>query len=162
MTNLKSKPKAADVLRKIIREEIEKALDKKMPIILKELKIIPQTSIKKPLTESLKQKINIPGTLNTKPFNPVKNINFGGNNPMMNLLQETAQTMQAEDFHAMGASDVDSMPGNYFQPEEAEVGSSINEMLSTARGSSQLEMVQINTVPDFTELMGKLKAKGAI
>jgi hypothetical protein len=35
-------------------------------------------------------------------------------------------------------------------------------MLATARPSSDPSMVQINEVPDFTDLMSKLKAKGAI
>jgi hypothetical protein len=35
-------------------------------------------------------------------------------------------------------------------------------MLATARPSSDPSMVQINEVPDFSALMSKLKAKGAI
>jgi hypothetical protein len=35
-------------------------------------------------------------------------------------------------------------------------------MLATARPSSDISMVQINEVPDFSDLMSKLKAKGAI
>jgi hypothetical protein len=55
----------------------------------------------------------------------------------------------------------DVIPGMGFQPAEVSVGS-VEGMLGTARASSNLDAVQINEVPDFTGLMSKLKAQGAI
>ena len=52
-------------------------------------------------------------------------------------------------------------PGTMFIEMAAYVGD-VNGMLATARPSSDISMVQINEVPDFSDLMSKLKAKGAI
>jgi hypothetical protein len=52
-------------------------------------------------------------------------------------------------------------PVSFFQPKEAVVGD-VNGMLATARPSSNLETVQINEVPDYSQLMKKMTEKGVI
>jgi hypothetical protein len=105
----------------------------------------------------------IPGTLNTQPVRPTPN--FSGN-PLANMLNETAMTMGDMDDMSFNTSDIgpDSIgidPTSFFQPKQVAVGD-VNGMLATARPSSDPSMVQINEVPDFSALMSKLKAKGAI
>jgi hypothetical protein len=61
----------------------------------------------------------------------------------------------------IGPDSIGIDPTSFFQPSQVVVGD-VNGMLSTARASSDPSMVQINEVPDFSQLMSKLKAKGAI
>lgn len=146
-----------ELLRKIIREEVEKAIRKEMPQILREIKM-SSVDTKPVIRESKKQ--TIPGTLNTQPFIPAKAVQFNGSDPLSRMLNETAINMAADDHGiAFNSDDVMADPMSFFQPQEASVGS-VNGMLQSARGSSAPELVTINEVPDFTELMGKMMAKG--
>jgi hypothetical protein len=150
-----------DILRKLIREEVAKAIRQEMPAILQEIQTSSTT--KQVIKESKPVKRAIPGTLNTQSSRPVPN--FSGN-PLANMLNETAMTMGDMDDMSFTSGDIgpDSIgidPTSFFQPKQVAVGD-VNGMLSTARPSSDPSMVQINEVPDFTQLMNKLKAKGAI
>ena len=79
-------------------------------------------------------------------------------NPLTNLLNETAVSM-LEERNSLNFTTDDVMygtnPSLAFQPKEASVGS-IDTMLATARPSSNIEAVQINTVPDYSALMDKM------
>jgi hypothetical protein len=156
-----AKTNQIDLLRKLIREEVVKAIRQEMPAILQE--VITSSATKEVIKESKQVKKAIPGTLNTHQMRPAAN--FSGN-PLANILNETAMTMGDIDDMSFTSGDIgpDSIgidPTSFFQPKQVAVGD-INGMLSTARPSSDPSMVQINEVPDFTQLMSKLKAKGAI
>ena len=156
-----AKTNQVDLLRRLIREEVAKAIRQEMPTILKESQ--SSSAPKEVIKESKRQKTAIPGTLNTQPVRPKPN--FAGN-PLANMLNETAMTMGDMDDMSFNTSDIgpDSIgvdPTSFFQPKQVAVGD-VNGMLATARPSSDISMVQINEVPDFSALMGKLKAKGAI
>lgn len=142
-----------DELRNIIREELRAVLKEELPKMLKEVKPAIATDPKKALQEQVKTKL--PGTLNTKaPALP----KFSGNNPMASILNETAMDL------AMGKSSFTTDDIGIFgmtQPEEVSVGS-VGGMLASARPSSNIEMVQINEVPDFSGLMAKMKESGQI
>ncbi|MEI6297146.1 MAG: hypothetical protein WCO84_05935 [bacterium] len=163
-----------DLLRKIIREEVENALKKEMPKILKEIvasqpmkmtqaSSLKEVAIKNPFQVSAPglQKAPIPGTLNTRAFVPAQQAKFVGKDPLSQLLAETATSMGEEDNYAYGSEDVMADGMSYFNPGEAQLGS-VDSMLSSAVPSSQPELVQINQVPDFTDLMAKMMAKGVI
>jgi hypothetical protein len=143
-----------DQLRKLIREELRAVLKEELPKMLKEVSKPAIVDSKKNLQEQVKSKI--PGTLNTIQSRP--QIKFSGNNPMAALLNDTAKSMLNEDF-SMTSGDVH--PSMAFQPKEVTVGS-VEGMLGTARPSSNIDAVQINEVPDFSALMGKLKERGQI
>ena len=156
-----AKVSQVDLLRKLIREEVAKAIRQEMPAILQEIQTSSTT--KQVIKESKPVKKAIPGTLNTQPVRPKPN--FSGN-PLANMLNETAMTMGDMDDISFNTSDIgpDSIgidPTSFFQPKQVAVGD-VNGMLATARPSSDISMVQINEVPDFSDLMSKLKAKGAI
>jgi hypothetical protein len=156
-----AKTNQIDLLRKLIREEVAKAIRQEMPTILKEIQ--SSSTTKEVIKESKRPKMAIPGTLNTQPVRPKPN--FTGN-PLANILNETAMTMGDMDDMSFSTSDIgpDSIgidPTSFFQPKQVAVGD-VNGMLATARPSSDPSMVQINEVPDFSALMSKLKAKGAI
>lgn len=143
-----------DQLRKLIREELRAVLKEELPKLLSENKQISAVSPSKALQEEVKKKI--PGTLNTVQSRP--QIKFAGNNPMADFLNDTAKSMISEDF-SMTSADVH--PAMAFQPNQVSVGS-VGGMLGTARPSSNINAVQINEVPDFSALMGKLKERGEI
>ena len=156
-----AKTNQVDLLRRLIREEVAKAIRQEMPTILKESQ--SSSAPKEVIKESKRPKMAIPGTLNTQSVRPKPN--FAGN-PLANMLNETAMTMGDMDDMSFNTSDIgpDSIgidPTSFFQPKQVAVGD-VNGMLATARPSSDISMVQINEVPDFSALMSKLKAKGAI
>ena len=156
-----AKVSQVDLLRKLIREEVAKAIRQEMPAILQEIQTSSTT--KQVIKESKPVKKAIPGTLNTQPVRPKPN--FAGN-PLANMLNETAMAMGDMDDMSFTSGDIgpDSIgidPTSFFQPKQVAVGD-VNGMLATARPSSDPSMVQINEVPDFSDLMSKLKAKGAI
>jgi hypothetical protein len=156
-----AKVSQVDLLRKLIKEEVVKAIRQEMPSIIKE---IASSNVEKPvIKESIVAKKAVPLTLNTQPVRPKPN--FSGN-PLANMLNETAMAMGDMDDMSFNTSDIgpDSIgidPTSFFQPKQVAVGD-VNGMLATARPSSDISMVQINEVPDFSDLMSKLKAKGAI
>jgi hypothetical protein len=153
-----------DLLRKLIREEVVKAIRQEMPSIIKE---IASSNVVKPvIKESIVAKKAVPLTLNTQPVKPKPS--FTSNNPLASILNETAIGMADADdeftsystdnlMEGMGMAD----PMELFQPKQVAVGD-VNGMLATARPSSDPSMVQINEVPDFSALMNKMMAKGQI
>jgi hypothetical protein len=156
-----AKTNQVDLLRKLIREEVAKAIRQEMPTILKEIQ--SSSSPKEVIKESKRPKMAVPATLNTQPVRPKPN--FTGN-PLANMLNETAMAMGDMDDMSFNTSDIgpDSIgidPTSFFQPKQVAVGD-VNGMLSTARPSSDPSMVQINEVPDFTDLMSKMRSKGVI
>ena len=80
---------------------------------------------------------------------------------MSQILNETASGMLQEDAIAFGSPDVDMDGMSFLQNVDAPVGD-VNDMLATSRPSSAVEMVQVNAVPDFTDLMKKMIAKGVM
>jgi hypothetical protein len=82
------------------------------------------------------------------------------------MLNETAMAMGDTDEISFNTSDIGPNsigvdPTSFFQPKQVAVGD-VNGMLATARPSSDPSMVQINEVPDFTDLMNKMRSKGVI
>jgi len=151
------KKSTSQVLRQIIREELIKVVRQEMPKILRESLTKPTTSEPTRIKESLKS--DFPLTLNSYPQIKKQDVKFKkSNNPLTNLLNETAMTMM-EDNNSMHFTTDDVMQGMHpsmaFQPKEAAVGS-INDMLSTARPSSNIDAVQINAVPDYSAMMEKM------
>jgi len=153
----------SQIFRKMIREEVQKALHDEMPKILRELKSIPES--KSSLKESTKDMYGVPLTLNQ----PKKQINqtpqnmpaFANNKALNSLLQETMLSMTSDDAEGFGYNTEQQHPGVVFQPKEDRVGS-VDEMLATARGAGNIEAVQVNVVPDFSALMDRLLEKGDI
>jgi hypothetical protein len=141
------KKSANDILRQIIREEVTKIIRQELPKILSENKVI---------TEQIKKKQEIPLTLNSAPTPKFEDIKFSKSNPMAAFLNDTAKNMLAEDI-SFNSSDVGPgmHPAMLMQPKEDKVGS-LNDMFATARPSSNVDMVQINSVPDFSAMMEKM------
>jgi hypothetical protein len=138
-----------DALRKIIREEVTKVIKQELPKILKE-SYVPTKDYKKNIQEQV-QKGVFPMTLNEEPVKP--KAQFAKSNPLGQLLNETAISMTSDDVHMFGNSN--SGATDAMGPSSIKVGN-VDSMINSAVKSSNLEMVQIDTVPDFSQFMKKM------
>jgi len=142
-----------DALRKLIREEVRAVFQEELSGILKEA--IMQKGNASAIVESSKPiKSKIPGTLNSQPVRQFIPPNFGANNPLNNILQETAISMTTNDLASFGNGQAPMV--------EPVVVDSVDGMFATAKKSSNMDAIEINAVPDFTGLMAKMKANGEI
>jgi hypothetical protein len=138
-----------ETLRKIIREEVTKVIRQELPKIISE-STISKTDYKKNLQEQVK-KASVPLTLNEDYRS--KPIKFTGNNPLSNLLNETSISMTTDDIHGFS---------NGIHSQKDTIVGDVNSMLNNARKSTNIESVEIDTVPDFTGMMQSLKNKGLL
>jgi hypothetical protein len=148
---------AAEKLKKIIREEVRRAVRQEMGKILNE-----RVEAKKSYASSLENQVKS-GVSNTKKSTQTKKqipARFDNSNPFAQLLQETALSFTTDDVRGFSNTGQVSH-GEYFQPNEAKVGD-VGSMLNSARKSSNIDMVQIDTVPDFSAIMNKMKQNGQI
>lgn len=148
-----------DALKKIIREEVRAALREELPKILKE-----NSQFQDNFRQNLKEKVNkssVPLSLNKEASNPIKNVKFDNSNPLGKLLNETAMSMTNRDSQVFN-TEGKSMGILEMQGLQSTSVGSVEDMLSSARKSSSPELVEIDTVPDFTGIMKKFKEKGAI
>jgi hypothetical protein len=146
-----------DLLRKLIREEVIMALRQEMPKIISEIK---QSSTGKANVIKEMSKQQFPATLNTvETYKKRFDQQFTKSSPLNAILNETAMSMQNDDYTSLTSDNVN--PVDFFQPSEVAIGD-VSSMLSTARPSSDISMVQINEVPDYSGLMKNLMEKGAI
>lgn len=139
-----------DLLRKLIREEVRGVFQEELAGILKEA--IVANRGQQTITESVRPVKQVPATLNRQVSRPVAPILSPGN-PLNNLLAETAMSMTQDDFGEFGGNTVE---------KDTPIVESVGDMFANARGSSNLDAIQINAVPDFTGLMAKMKANGEI
>jgi hypothetical protein len=148
-----------DLLRKLIREEVKAALREELPKLMNEIKS-SNTGVDNVIKEMKKQQF--PMTLNTvDTYKKKQDTQFTKSSHLNAILNETAMSMQPDDIETLSYTSDMVNPTTFFQPKEVAVGD-INGMLSTARPSSDISMVQINEVPDYSGLMKNLINKGAI
>jgi hypothetical protein len=150
----------SELFRRIIREEVQKAIRAEMPKILSELRV--PTPSKATIKESLQDAMGIPLTLNTPRKTAVVNKElptFANNGAINSLLQETMLSMTSDDAAGFGLDVPDMHPIEVFQPAVDQVGG-VHDMLASAKGAGNIEAVQVNVVPDFSALMDKLIQSG--
>lgn len=148
-----------DSFRKLIREEVRAVFQEELATILKE------AIINKPvITESAApKKATVPGTLNTQPVRKMAPPVLSPGNPLNNLLAETANAMSMDEATEFSFDSSDAMGfGGMSTLREAQTVSSVDQMLASARPSSNMDAIQINAVPDFTALMSKMQQNGQI
>ena len=151
-----------ETFRKLIREEVKRALREELPSLLTEINETPR-GVAKPgrafsgLFEEMDQKIKQPVIEST-------------GNPMLDLINETKMSMLAEgsgeDWKSIGNFDSNNVNSYRAEMMSAFGGAptvqSVDQMVQTARPAQSVEQVQINAVPDFSKMMGALKQKGKI
>jgi len=151
-----------ETFRKLIREEVKRALREELPSLLTEINETPK-GVAKPgrafsgLFEEMDQKIKQPVIEST-------------GNPMLDLINETKMSMLAEgsseEWKSIGNFDSNNVNSYRAEMMSAFGGAptvqSVDQMVQTARPAQSVEQVQINAVPDFSKMMGALKQKGKI
>jgi len=160
-----------DAFRKIIREEVKKAIQEEMKDILLEA---VKSASKPSLTEN---------KFTTKPYSKLestykpsfsdiiaeerKSLPSTGN-PILDILNETAQagewrTLNGGEFNASQAIGwAGGAPNMMGGGSNTPVVSTVNEMIKSQGPVRDINDVSINVVPDFSNLMGALKDKGKI
>ena len=150
-----------DSFRRLIREEVRAVFQEELATILKEAIVSNKSTIAE---TTAPRKPVIPGTLNTQPVKKLAVPNLGANNPLSSLLAETANAMSGDDMESFSFDSADA-PGFGFMSGprgDAPVVESVDQMLATARPSSNMDAIQINAVPDFTAIMNKMQQNGQI
>lgn len=135
-----------DAFRKLIREEVKAVFQEELAGILKEAIIANRGT--QTITESARPtgKPVVPATMNRSIPRPVAPVLSPGN-PLNSLLAETAQSMTMDEFGDLNGEGVE---------RDIPIVESVGDMFANSRGSSNLEAIQINAVPDFSHMMAKM------
>ena len=135
-----------DALRKIIREEVKAVFQAELAGILKEA--IMANKGQQTISESTRTtgKPAVPATMNRSVPKPIAPVLSPGN-PLNSLLAETAQSMTMDEFGDLNGQGVE---------RDVPIVESVGDMFANSRGSSNLEAIQINAVPDFSHMMAKM------
>jgi len=159
-----------DAFRKVIREEVKKAIQEEMRDILLEA---VKSASKPNLTENQST---------TKPYSKVestykpsfsdiiaeerKSIPSTGN-PMLDILNETAQagewrTLNGGEFNASQAVGWNGGAPGMMGGSNTPVVATVDEMIKSQGPVRDINDVSIDVVPDFTGFMSKLKENGKL
>jgi hypothetical protein len=135
-----------DAFRKLIREEVKAVFQEELAGILKEAIIANRGQ--QIIVESTRPiaKPAVPTTMNRSVPRPIAPVLSPGN-PLNSLLAETAQAMTMDEFGDLNGQGVE---------RDVPIVESVGDMFANSRGSSNLEAIQINAVPDFTHMMAKM------
>jgi hypothetical protein len=135
-----------DAFRKLIREEVKAVFQEELAGILKEAIIANRGQ--QTIVESARPiaKPAVPATMNRSVPRPVAPVLSPGN-PLNSLLAETAQSMTMDEFGDLNGQGVE---------RDVPIVESVGDMFANSRGSSNLEAIQINAVPDFSHMMAKM------
>jgi len=159
-----------DVFRKVIREEVKKAIQEEMRDILLEA---VKSASKPNLTENKST---------TKPYSKIESTykpSFSDiiaeerkpipstGNPMLDILNETAQagewrTLNGGEFNASQAVGWAGGAPHMMGGSNTPVVATVDEMIKSQGPVRDINDVNIDVVPDFSKLMGALKEKGSI
>ncbi len=159
-----------DAFRKVIREEVKKAIQEEMRDILLEA---VKSASKPNLTENKST---------TKPYSKVESTykpSFSDiiaeerkpipstGNPMLDILNETAQagewrTLNGGEFNASQAVGWNGGAPGMMGGSNTPVVATVDEMIKSQGPVRDINDVSIDVVPDFSKLMGALKEKGSI
>jgi hypothetical protein len=145
------------LLRKVIREEVQAVVREELGILLEapEPKSVvvdtKKPTVKNSMIESIKP---------AKSTQPSKPMSFTNNNILNDILNETRQ---ASEWQSLGNMD-SSMAQGFGSPmvNEVQVVNSVDQMLANTRPAGDINAVRIDTVPDFSALMSKMKQDGKI
>lgn len=166
-----------DAFRKVIREEVKKAIQEEMRDIL--LEAVKSASTPKPFgtadptliqpyveTKS-EYKPKFSEVIAEQLYTAPKTLPSTGN-PMLDILNETAQagewrTLNGGDYNASNAVNwAGGAPGMMGGGSNTPVVASVDEMIRSQGPVRDINDVNINVVPDFSKFMSTLKEKGSI
>ena len=159
-----------DAFRKVIREEVKKAIQEEMRDVL--LEAVKSTNTSKsliqPYVETKSQtKPKFSEVIAEQRYTAPKPLPSTGN-PMLDILNETAQagewrTLNGDGYNASDAiSWAGGMPGMMGGSSNTPVVATVDEMIKSQGPVRDINDVRIDVVPDFSKLMGALKEKGSL
>ena len=152
-----------EALKKVIREEMR-------TVIQEELKEILVDAVKIASTPEVKSFGTAgPTAIPTDIFNvtpkrdSLPETKSLTGNPLLDLLNETASDGEWRSLEGGGynASDAVSWAGGMPGGQTQVVGT-VDEMMSKNKHAQDISQVSINSVPDFSKLMGRMKENGTI
>lgn len=153
--------------RQIIREEVKKAIQEEMRDVLLEAVKSKSQSISSTTTQPYsKVESTYKPSLSQVMAEEKKSIPSTGN-PILDLLNETAQagewrTLNGGEFNASQAVGWAGGAPHMMGGSNTPVVATVNEMIKTQGPVRDINDVNIDVVPDFSNLMGALKEKGKI
>lgn len=161
-----------DAFRKIIREEVKKAIQEELKdVLLEAVKLASKpTDLSTPIKQVTQPYSKVESTY--KPtFSDIiaeerKPIPSTGN-PMLDILNETAQagewrTLNGGEFNASQAVGWAGGAPGMMGGSNTPVVASVDEMIKSQGPVRDINDVRIDVVPDFSKFMGALKEKGSI
>ena len=150
-----------DAFRNIIREEVRSVIKEELSLLMQS-PITETKIVKKPVVE---QKVNKPSfseIVNEEVVQQKQPTFEPTGNPMLDILNETAAAGEWRSLnggynssHAAGFAG--GMPG-----APVKVVETVDQMLAGKQGATDLNSIVIDSVPDFSGVMGKLKDSGKI
>ena len=149
------------LLRKVIREEVQSVVREELGLLLE----TPEP--KKTMTETKKPVVKNSMVESIRPVakQPIKPAAFTNNNVLNDILNETANNGEwrsvVEATSQMAPNFAPSM-GQYGGTTEPMVVESVDQMLANTRPAGDINAVKIDVVPDFSNLMRKMKEQGQI
>lgn len=153
--------------RQIIREEVKKAIQEEMRDVLLEAVKSKSQSISSTTTQPYsKVESTYKPSLSQVMAEEKKSIPSTGN-PILDLLNETAQagewrTLNGGEFNASQAVGWAGGAPHMMGGSNTPVVATVDEMIKTQGPVRDINDVNIDVVPDFSNLMGALKEKGKI
>tara|TARA_B100000497_G_scaffold120319_1_gene148668 strand:- start:99 stop:578 length:480 start_codon:yes stop_codon:yes gene_type:complete len=154
-------------LRKIIREEVKSAMNEELKAIITEAITVASTPNSQPhITKEAKQPVKKSfSQLVNEDRQPVKEFQFESNgNPVMEALNATAASGEWRNINGGSYNAQDAVGwsgGGPMAGAATPVVSSVDEMMKGKR-ANDVTQVSIDSVPDFSQMMGTLKEKGKL
>jgi hypothetical protein len=154
-----------EAFRKIIREEVRDVIKEELSLIMS-TPVTETKVVQKPVVEQKTQKQSLSELTETvqptTPQQPTKPL-FDSNNPLAQMLNETAATGEWRNLNGGGYTAQDAVGFQGGMPGGAtKVVESVDQMLAGKQGATDVSQVSIDAVPDFSGLMGKMKESGKI
>jgi hypothetical protein len=161
-----------DAFRKVIREEVKKAIQEEMREVLLEAvksasapKSFENTSPTLVHTENQTKPRFSEIIAEQKQYKPQPLVSTG--NPILDILNETAQagewrTLNGGDYNASDAVGWAGGAPGMMGGSNTPVVATVDEMLKSQGPVRDINDVRIDVVPDFTGLMSKLKENGKL
>jgi hypothetical protein len=152
-----------DAFRKIIREEVRGVIKEELSLIMS-TPITETKVVKKPVVEQKVSKPSFSEIVNEEVVQQQHQqpVLESTGNPMLDMLNETAAAGEWRSLnggynssHAAGFAG--GIPGG-----NVKVVETVDQMLAGKQGATDLNSIVIDSVPDFSGVMGKLKDSGKI
>ena len=152
-----------DAFRKIIREEVRSVIKEELSLLMQS-PITETKIVKKPVVEQKVTKPSFSEMVNEEVLSqPTQPVLESTGNPMLDMLNETAaagewRSINGDGFNSSHAAGfAGGMPG-----APVKVVETVDQMLAGKQGATDLNSIVIDSVPDFSGVMGKLKDSGKL